>query len=77
MLAYPKDEGKFGREIAVEIEASANHPEQIVRNYKKNAKVGRFVVFVVPDDEVESKVKDSLKNVGKGFRIYTINLADI
>lgn len=70
MLAYPKD---GGREIAVEIETSANHPEQIVKNYEKNAKLGRFVIFVVPDEEVENKVKNFLEKVGKHFRIFRIN----
>ncbi len=73
MLAYPK--GEFSREIAVEIETSANHPEQIKRNYEKNIRLGRFVVFVVPDDEVEIKVKSILRNVGKMYRIYKIPLS--
>ena len=72
MLAYSKISGDLGREIAVEVEASANHLEQIVRNYKKNARLGRFVVFVVPDGEVENKVKECLKGVGKKFRVYKI-----
>lgn len=37
---------KDSREIAVEIETSANHPEQIVKNYKKNEKSSRFVIFI-------------------------------
>ena len=60
-------------EIAVEVETSANHPEQIVNNYEKNARIGRFVVFVVPDEEVENKVKECLKNVGKQYRTYRIS----
>ena len=72
LLAEPKD---GGREIAVEVETSTNHPEQIIKNYEKNVKQGRFVVFIVPNDEVESKVKESLKNVGKkGYRTYKIPL---
>ena len=70
MLAYSKVSGDLGKEIAVEVETSANHPEQIVKNYKKNARLGRFVVFVVPDKEVEKRVRECLKNVGKRFRIY-------
>jgi DNA helicase HerA-like ATPase/DNA-binding PadR family transcriptional regulator len=73
LLAYSKVSGKFGREIAVEIEISANHPKQIIKNYDKNAKHGRFVIFIVPDGEVENKVKDCLKNIGKKFRIFRIN----
>jgi len=60
------------REIAIEVETSANHPEQIVKNYEKNARLGRFVVFVVPDEEVENRVKECLKNIGKRFRIFRI-----
>lgn len=69
MLAYPKG-GE--REIAVEIETLANHPEQVVRNYEKNAKLRRFVIFVVPDKEVERKVRECLKDVGKKFQVYRI-----
>jgi len=59
MLAYSKASDGLGREIAVEIEVSANHPEKIKENYEKNAKHGRFVVFVVPDDEVENPLGNS------------------
>lgn len=31
----------------VEIETSANHPEQVVKNYEKNIRLGRFVVVEV------------------------------
>jgi hypothetical protein len=65
MLAYSKVSGDLGREIAVEVETSANHPEQIVKNYKKNARLGRFVVFVVSKEEVENRIKKILKNIGK------------
>lgn len=63
---------KEGREIAVEIETSANHPGQIIKNYKKNARLGRFVVFVIYEAEIEKRIKDILKNVGKRFRIFRI-----
>ncbi len=70
MIAKPAD-GE--REIAIEVETSANHPEQIIKNYEKNVKAGRFVVFVVPDKEVESKVKECLKNIGKKiFSVYIL-----
>ena len=62
-----------GREIAVEIETLANHPEQVIRNYEKNAKLRRFVIFIVPEKEVENKVKECLKKVGKNYKIYKIN----
>ncbi len=70
MLAHSKVSGDLGREIAVEVETSANHPEQIVKNYQKNARLGRFVVFVVPDEEVENRIKDCLRNVGKKYQIF-------
>jgi hypothetical protein len=72
MLAYSKVSGDLGGEIAVEVETSANHPEQIVKNYKKNARLGRFVVFVVPDEDVENKVKECLKDVGEKYRIFLL-----
>lgn len=69
MLAYPKD---GGREIAVEIETSANHPEQIIKNYEKNTKVGRFVIFIVPDEEVEKIIDSISRKIGKQLKIYRI-----
>ncbi len=70
MIAKPEDRG---REIAVEVETSTNHPEQIVKNYKKNVKQGRFVVFVVPDEEIKEKIKFNLKNIGNKFKVYKLN----
>lgn len=62
-----------GREIAIEVETSANHTEQIVKNYEKNVKQGRFVIFIVPDEEIEKKIKSILKNVRKKkFRVYIL-----
>lgn len=69
MLAYP-EEGE--KEIAIEIETSVNHPEQIIKNYKKNARLGRFVVFVVHNEEVEEEIKSILRNFGKRFRVFRI-----
>ena len=70
MIAKPED---GGREIAIEVETSANHPEQIIRNYKKNVKQGRFVIFVVPDEETKYNVEEGLSNVGiKTFSIYIL-----
>jgi ribosomal protein S17E len=70
LLVYPNDGEK---KIAVEIETSANHPEQIIRNYEKNVKLNRFVIFIVPDKEVENKVRGYLKKAGKKYRIYQIS----
>ena len=67
MIAYPPT---GGREIAVEVETSADHPEQVRRNYEKNARQGRFVVFIVPDGEVERKVREYLGN--RKFMVYRI-----
>ncbi|MCU0849717.1 MAG: type IV secretion system DNA-binding domain-containing protein [Candidatus Thermoplasmatota archaeon] len=64
---------KDNREIAVEVETSATHSEQIVRNYEKNAKLGRFVIFIVSDEEVEKMVKDILEKVGKKYHIFRFN----
>jgi len=41
---------------------------------EKNAKLGRFVIFVVPDEEVENKVKECLKSAGKKYSIYKLKL---
>ena len=62
------------RNKLLKVETSANHPEQMRRNYEKNVRQGRFVVFVVSDDGAENRVKDSLKNVGKKYRIFEISV---
>lgn len=67
LIAHKED-----REIAVEVETSANNSEQIKKNYEKNTKLGRFVIFIVSEEEVEKKIKDILKNIGKRFRIFRI-----
>jgi len=72
MLVYPRMDNGWGREIAVEIEASANHPEQIRKNYEKNVKKGRFVIFVVADEETERKVRNNLKAGDKDYKVYMI-----
>jgi DNA-binding PadR family transcriptional regulator len=63
---------KDSREIAVEVETSANHPEQIKKNYEKNVKRGSFVVFVVHDSKVEDKIKNVLGNDKRNYRIFRI-----
>ncbi len=60
---------KEGREIAVEVETSASHPEQIKKNYDKNVKRGRFVVFIVPDAKIEDRIKNILGSVKRNYRI--------
>jgi DNA helicase HerA-like ATPase len=70
LLVKPKESD---REIAVEIETSANHPGQVVRNYEKNANLKRLVIFVVPNKEVENKVRACLGKFGKKkFYIYVL-----
>jgi DNA-binding MarR family transcriptional regulator len=73
MLAYSKASDGLGREIAVEVETSVNHPEQIVKNYEKNASQGRFVIFIVPDEEIQEGIGRILSKANiKNFKIYTI-----
>ena len=48
-------------EIAVEVETRADHPEQVLRNYKKNVHAGRRVVFVVPNEKVAKRIRRILK----------------
>ncbi len=51
-----------------------NHLGQLVKNYEKNARLGLFVIFVVPDEEVEDKVKAIFDKVGKEeYSIYKIH----
>ena len=68
----PKSESGYGyesflvdldsdwEEIAVEIETRADHPEQVMRNYEKNIRKGRKVIFAVPDERVAEKVSKIL-----------------
>jgi len=44
-------------ETGVEIEVRADHPSQVLRNYEKNIRMGRDVIFVVPDDKIAGRVK--------------------
>lgn len=44
-------------EIAIEVEVRADHPEQVMKNYEKNVKAGREVIFVVPDEKVKERVE--------------------
>jgi biotin operon repressor len=56
-----EDGGERLREIAVEVEVSAKHPEQIIKNFEKNFEMGReAVVFVVPNEEIKRKVEGIL-----------------
>ena len=52
------------RPTAFEVEVRAQHPEQIRRNYWKNARKNRQVVFVVPYEGVRKRVEQILKEIG-------------
>jgi DNA-binding PadR family transcriptional regulator len=53
-------EGRWGREIAIEVETDAKHPEQVRRNFEKNLLAGREIVFVVPSERVKKRVESIL-----------------
>jgi 16S rRNA G1207 methylase RsmC len=57
------------REMAVEVEVSAKHPEQIIKNLEKNLEMGREVVFVVPDEEIKKKVEKALGDYAELTRV--------
>ena len=46
--------------------------QKFVKNYEKNAKLRRFVIFVVPDKEVDNKVREYLKNIGKNYEVFVL-----
>jgi hypothetical protein len=54
---------KDGKEFAVEVETDASHPEQVMKNYEKNVKAGREVIFVEPDEKIKQRVENILKGV--------------
>jgi len=60
-------------EIAVEVEVRTDHPEQVLRNYKKNVHAGRRVVFVVP----EEKIAERIRRILKGKNDYTIEILEV
>ncbi|WP_148212093.1 type IV secretory system conjugative DNA transfer family protein [Ferroglobus placidus] len=70
MIAYKRSPDGW-EEIAVEIETRADHPEQVMRNYKKNIRKGRKVIFVVPDERIAERVRKIL-----GDRDYTVEVTE-
>lgn len=56
IIAYRRVSDKW-IEIGVEIEVRADHPNQVLRNYEKNIRIGRDVIFVIPDDKIAERVK--------------------
>jgi len=61
LIAYKRVGDKW-IETGVEIEVRADHPEQVLRNYEKNVRMGREVIFVVPDDKIAKRVKRILED---------------
>lgn len=57
LIAIERDSGK---EIGIEAETDASHPEQVTKNYEKNIKAGREVIFVVPDEKIGKRVSNIL-----------------
>ncbi len=56
IIAYKRVSDKW-IETGVEIEVRADHPNQVLRNYEKNIRMGRDIIFVVPDDKIAERVK--------------------
>ena len=48
IIAYKRAGNKW-IETGVEIEVRADHPDQVLRNYEKNIRMTREVIFVVPE----------------------------
>jgi len=59
-------------EISIEVETRADHAEQVLRNYEKNVRAGRKVVFVVPSESIAERVKRILE----GKNDYTIEIIE-
>jgi biotin operon repressor len=77
LVVYEKvvEDGKERlREMAVEVEVSAKHPEQIIKNLEKNLEMGREVVFVVPDEEIRERVKRALRDYAELTRVEVFRL---
>ncbi len=63
LLAYPRDGDDWGEPLAVEIEVSGRHGDQVRKNYQKSARLGRKVLFVVRDERAEGRVKRALEGL--------------
>jgi len=72
LIAYPYDDVE--RPVAYEIEVRAQHPEQIRKNYFKNARKNREVVFVTPDETVRSRVKSILQDIDPKVRVEVLKI---
>ena len=59
MIAF-KRTGDSWEKIAVEVEMSASHAEQVRGNYERNIRKGMEVVFVTPDKRVAERVRKIL-----------------
>lgn len=58
-------------ELAIEIEATLKHPKQVVKNFRKNKKLGYRVVFVVPDN-LEAKLRNIMRAAGVSDDEYDV-----
>lgn len=74
ITAFERTEGgDWGREIAIEVETRAQHPDQVWRNFEKNINSGREVVFVVPDEKIKRRIENIL---GKYSQYTSIEIFD-
>jgi DNA-binding MarR family transcriptional regulator len=62
----------FNETIAIEVEVSADHPEQVKRNYEKNLWANR-VIFIAPSEEVGWRIRNIL---GENIEVYVLELCD-
>ena len=63
----------FNETIAVEVEVSADHPEQVRRNYEKNFWANR-VIFIAPSQEVGWRIKNIL---GQDVEVYVLEVKSL
>jgi DNA-binding MarR family transcriptional regulator len=62
----------FNETIAIEVEVSADHPDQVKRNYEKNLWASR-IIFIAPSEEVGWRIKNIL---GENVEIYVLEVCD-
>jgi DNA helicase HerA-like ATPase/DNA-binding MarR family transcriptional regulator len=62
----------FNETIAIEVEVSADHPDQVKKNYEKNLWANR-VIFIAPSEEVGWRIRNIL---GENIEVYVLELCD-
>lgn len=73
LIVYPR--GEFcGKPFVVEVETSAKHPDQVIKNYWKNASRGMQVIFVVPSGELKRKIEGILRRNGIEALVYVMSV---